>query len=655
MDSRRKNPDELLQQLQKKQDASEKSRTQGQLKLFLGFAAGVGKTYKMLQEGKKQKKEGKDIIIGIVETHNRPDTENIARTLETFPRKTIDYKGISLTELDIDGILKRKPQIVIIDELAHTNTPGSRHLKRFQDIEELLKNGISVYTALNIQHVESLADIVKEITGITIQEIVPNTFIATADEIQVIDIPPEELMQRLKEGKVYLPAKANVASKQFFRKGNLLALRELALRFAARHVDEDMRSYKELHGISGPWQAGERLLVCISSNPASQRLIKICHKLATDFKAEWFAVFVESPVSGKVTEQDSEQLRQNFALAEQLGAKSIVLEGSDPAKEILAFSEKNNITFIVIGTSARKNSLRFFATKSVVDTLVHNPGKIHVLVVGITNTKTAKTYTLAYTWQIKPFLISSAAIATTVAFCGIFETQLAFTNIALLLLIPVVFTSISFGMTVGLFSSLLTVLCLDFFFVQPRLSFTVTDIRYFPSFLVFLLVGGITSFLSERARWKGTRAQQREKIITELATFTEALRQADSDSNYIERALERFNLALETKTRFFYQNHEKQIVQWVTNTHPIQPDIHEGGVINWVFTHGKPAGKGTETLTSLQQSYFPVYTKQNGVIAVIALTITEEHSVKEKRKLIETLLGILALGIEKGTREIEFS
>src|SRR5512139_706527 len=315
MDSR-PDPDELLKNLR----AEDRSR--GKLKIFLGYAAGVGKTYAMLEAAYQRRKQGIDVVVGYVETHKRIETEDLLEGLEILPRKQVEYHNVVLPELDVDAVIQRHPQIVLVDEFAHTNAPGSRHPKRFQDVEEILEAGIDVYTTLNIQHLESLNDVVAQVTGVIVRETVPDRVIDEASEIEVIDLPPDELLVRLNEGKVYVPEQAARAIQKFFRKGNLTALREMSLRRAAERVDEQMRAYMETRAIPGPWPAAERLLVCVSSSPLSERLVRAARRLADGLSAEWFALHVETPGNAGLSQADRERIDQTLQLAEELGAKS---------------------------------------------------------------------------------------------------------------------------------------------------------------------------------------------------------------------------------------------------------------------------------------------------------------------------------------------
>lgn len=369
---KRIDPDELL--------ASLEQEGLGKLEVFLGAAAGVGKTYAMLEAASDKLSEGVDVVVGLVETHGRAETEAMIKGLPIIPTKPRDYKGKTFYEMDLDAILERHPQIVLVDELAHSNITGSRHKKRYLDVQELLAAGINVYTTLNIQHLETLNDIVAQITGVTVRETVPDQILETASQIKLIDIPPEELIQRLKEGKVYVVGQATEALKKFFRPGNINALRELALRYTAQRVDRQLESYMRIHGIAGPWPTGEKVLVCISASPFSAKLIRIAKRMAERMHGEWFAVHVETPRRFPCGEVEKDALAKNLRLAEELGAEIIGLTGNNMVEEILELARKRNVSQIIIG---KPEHTRFWdiVHGSIVDKVIrHSQGmSIHVI------------------------------------------------------------------------------------------------------------------------------------------------------------------------------------------------------------------------------------------------------------------------------------
>lgn len=363
------------------QEATTENEKRGKLKIFLGYCAGVGKTYRMLQDGIVNKRNGVEVVIGLVETHGRVETEALVCELEVVLRKSIQYSGITINEMDLDNLLERQPQLVLVDELAHTNVSGSRHAKRYQDVEELLNAGINVYSTLNIQHIQSLVDIVYQITGVKVEEIIPNRILEEAVEIELVDLSPEKLQQRLSEGKVYIPQKAKLAMQKFFNKGNLLALRELSLKYTAKRVDVDLLSYREKEEILEVWPIESKLLVGISSNKNTERILLIANRMANDLEAEWYAVHVESLQQARYTEKSRNQLYRNINLAEELGAKVVSLSSRNIADEIIKFAKQKNVTLIITGLSQRSR-LQEIIRGSVFNKLVKNASPINVLVVG---------------------------------------------------------------------------------------------------------------------------------------------------------------------------------------------------------------------------------------------------------------------------------
>ena len=360
----------------------------GRLKIFLGAAPGVGKTYEMLQSAQAKRREGVDVVVGVVETHGRRETEALLTGLEVVPRHEVDYKGHRLAEMDIDAILKRRPQLVLVDELAHSNAPGSRHPKRYLDVEELIAAGIDVYTTLNIQHVESLNDVVARITRIRVRETVPDSILDGADDIEVVDLSPDDLIQRLQEGKVYVPHQAERAVRNYFQPGNLTALRELALRRTAQRVDDQLLSHMQAHAISGPWPAGDRVLVCVSEAINTPALIRYARRAADRFHAPWTAIYVETARTQRLTDAEHDRIADYLRLAERLGASTITIPGGKIADEVVAYAEANNITQIVIGKSDRSRWFEMIHG-SVVHDLVRKTGSISVHVISAEADETA--------------------------------------------------------------------------------------------------------------------------------------------------------------------------------------------------------------------------------------------------------------------------
>ncbi len=460
----RPNPDDLLARVQ----AEEQQQKRGRLKIFLGYAAGVGKTYAMLEAAHQRKAEGVDVVVGYVETHGRVETEELLSDLELIPRRYVSYRSIQLPEMNINAILERKPQLVLVDELAHTNAPGSRHAKRYQDVEELLAAGIDVYTTLNIQHIESLNDVVAQITGMTVHETVPDRIIDEASDIELTDLPPEELINRLKEGKVYVSEQAEHAIQKFFRKGNLTALRELSMRRAAERVDEQMRAYMQTRAIPGPWPAGERLLVCISPGTLNERLIRTTRRLADELQAEWFALYVEVPGDARLPQELRDRVARLLQLAEELGAKSTNLPGQSVAETIIDYARRHNITKIIIGKSRRSPWLELLRG-SVVDQLIRLSGPIDIYLVNSETEPLLKKAVEA--WQPHPplrrYLWGFRLVAFATGISALIAPYISPTNLIVVYLLAVVIAAVYLGRGPAILTSILGVVCFDFFFVPP--------------------------------------------------------------------------------------------------------------------------------------------------------------------------------------------
>ncbi|MGA2141898.1 MAG: DUF4118 domain-containing protein [Brevinematales bacterium] len=474
-EQRRLDPETILNRM--KMEEANVSDKSGILKIYLGYSAGVGKTYRMLLNARNLKAKGIDVVVGIAVTHGRADTDALLSGLEILPLKNVNYQGIDVDEFDIDAVLKRKPGLVLVDELAHTNIPGSRHNKRYEDIEELLGNGINVATALNVQHLESINDIIEQMTGVNVRETVPDSFFDKADEIELVDVPIEELETRLKEGKVYIPEKARTAMLEFFKRSNLMGLRELSLRYTARQVSDELLDYMRLNAIKNPIPVGSRILVAISAGVSSQKLIRIGHRMAEDLDAEWFTVHVESIQFGNLDAKQRDQISKNLKLAEDLGANTVTLVANRVADELAAFAKENHITLILIGFSIR-SAFDNFIRGSVVDELIRKARPVQVMLVDtapetVRGQKKEDKNPGVLKWT--RYLASVLAVGVFTIPMYLFFNILGFTNVIMVMLIPVLLVSYYGGMRQGIWASLLAVLTLDFLFVKPYFSFAVSD------------------------------------------------------------------------------------------------------------------------------------------------------------------------------------
>ena len=502
----------------------------GRLKIFLGAAPGVGKTYEMLKTGQKRRQEGIDVVIGIVETHGRSETAALVDGLELVTRREVDYRGRHLEEMDLDAILKRRPKLVLVDEAAHTNAPGSRHAKRYLDVEELLSAGIDVYTTLNIQHVESLNDVVAQITRIRVRETLPDSFLDKADEIEVIDLTPEDLIERLREGKVYVRDQAQRALKHYFQPGNLTALRELALRRTAQRVDDQMLSYMREHAISGPWAAGERIMVCISEAANTPGLIRYARRVADRLRVKWTAIYVEGPRFARLSEAARNRVADHMRLAEKLGADLVTIPGRQVVEQLIGYAQANNITQIIIGKSDRSRWFEILHG-SVVHDLVRKAGSISIQVMAGEplgdgeRSEDVATKPPTRRFEAKPYWRAMVAVAAALgAGLGIDEILLLPPpNISLVFLTAVLYSAVTSGLGPSLFASLLSVLAYNFFFLPPLYNFTIADPANVLALVAFMIVAVIASNLASRTRDQAITAAKRANTTAELYAFSRKL------------------------------------------------------------------------------------------------------------------------------------
>ncbi|MFI4954717.1 MAG: DUF4118 domain-containing protein, partial [Gammaproteobacteria bacterium] len=521
MDQRR-NPEKLLKQAQEES----LHENQGKLKIYLGAAPGVGKTYSMLNDAQIKRAQGLDVVIGLVESHGRKEVEALKQGLETIPLQKIIYREKELTEFDLDAALRRNPGLILIDEMAHTNAPGLRHSKRWQDIKEILNRGIDVYTTLNVQHIESLNDVVAQITHTIIKETVPDSMIEMADTVELIDLPPDELLKRLQQGKVYFPEQAELAAAHFFRKGNLIALRELALRVTAEHVGAEALSYRQGQGIQEIWPTKEKIMVCVGPDAESIKLIRTARRIAASLQADWMAVHIDAARLGK-TEVQRNSAIQNLRLAEQLGAETRIIAGFDLVKEIIEFANNENITQIVIGKQIRSrwHDLLF---SNLSDEIVRQSGYINVNIItgNVEHTRVKESHKVhkpKIPWKIYGFSIGIVTICTVLNM--LLFPILSSSNLIMIYLLGVTLTAL-FGRTgPSILASTLSVLCYDFFFITPYYSFSVAHIEYFFTLLAMLIISLIISNLTilvrrqaEAARLAENRSASLHGLSRKLAT-----------------------------------------------------------------------------------------------------------------------------------------
>ncbi|MGB8215528.1 MAG: sensor histidine kinase KdpD [Anaerolineales bacterium] len=641
----RPDPDALLAQIQ----AEEQTQKRGHLKIFLGYAAGVGKTFAMLEAAHQRKKEAVDVVVGYVETHKRAETEALVNGLEVIPPRQMLYHNIQLAEMDIDAILKRKPQLVLVDELAHTNVPGSRHAKRHADVEELLDAGIDVYTTLNVQHIESLNDVVAQITGMTVRETVPDSVIDAVTDIELVDLPPDELIKRLQDGKVYIPDQAQRAIEKFFRKGNLTALRELAMRRAAERVDDQMRDYMHTSAIPGPWPASERLLVCISPGALGERLIRTARRLADELNAEWFAIYVETPDQARIPQEERDQVARSLRLAEELGARTVSVPGESVASSVLAYAHRHNVTKIIAGKPV---SSRWFhlLRGSVVDHLIRLSGDIDVYV--ISSDAEPQTRKIVEGWRPhRPFgryLLGLLLVAAATGLSALVAPYIHPTNLVVIYLLSVVLAAIYLGRGPSILVSILSVVAFDFFFVPPRLTLAVSDTEYLLTFVGLLAVSLVISQLTGMVRGQAESVQRREVETVELYELGRDLTVAANLDAVAQAAISHVGQTFSREVAVFLPAGNGLKVYAASPGLAISDN--DQAVAAWVFEHGQEAGRGTQTLPEASMRYQPLKTTQ-GVVGVLAVKPIDpaRHLTREQLRTLGAFVNQIALAIERAS------
>ena len=520
MNGSRPNPDSLLKRAQSEQRGS----TRGKLKIYLGMAAGVGKTFAMLSDALTEQKRGVRVLAGYIEPHGRAETEELAKQLPNISPRVLEYRGITLHEFDLDQALAQKPEIILVDELAHTNAPNSRHIKRYQDIEELCAKGINVFTTLNIQHIESLRDVISNITGVEVQETVPDSVLAQADEIELIDIPPDELLQRLEAGKIYKHEKVDTALRNFFRKGNLVALREIVLRHAADTVDAQLRSYRTLEGVDEIWATNPRVLVSVAPTKFAVRLVHAAIRLARNLKAPLVALTVETPRTRQASEIDRAHAERALASAARAEAEIIRVSGYDIVQEVIRVAKETNATIIVVGKPMR-SKLREFIFGSIVDDLVRQSGKIDILVVqgSADEGGSLRTIPAAAQFSRSSVLQSMLWVVLATAVCFLAYPFFELSNLVMIYLLAVAWVASHHGRIESVIASILSVAAFDFFFVPPRWTFAVSDAQYAVTFAVMLVVALLISSLALKLKAQSELALDRERNTRTLFEFNQRL------------------------------------------------------------------------------------------------------------------------------------
>ncbi len=648
---RRPSPESLLQRAHEE----ERQAQRGKLKIYFGAAPGVGKTYTMVKDAIANRAQGIDIIVGVVESHGRKEIDSLLKELEVLPRQQIDYRGIKLTEFDLDGALKRKSTTILIDEMAHTNVPSTRHEKRWQDINELLDSGINVYTTLNVQHVESLNDIVAQITGIIVRETVPDSMLEQAAAIELIDLPPEDLLKRLEEGKVYLPQQAEYATQNFFRKGNLIALRELALRITAEQVNAQVFLHRRGEAIKRIWPTVERLMVCVGPGSSSAKLIRATFRMARSLKAEWIAVFVEAPRL-RLTKQQRDNALQYLRLAEQLGGETITLTGKDVVQEITSFARMRNVTKIILGKQIRPR-WKTLLFGSLVDELIKNTGEIELYIIqgepeNIKSERGPISFYPAAKWSDYLIAIITVAVAT-----GIDEILYPYfwqCNLVMVYMLGVVYVATRGRFIPSLVASILSAFSFAYFYLPPRFSFAITDFQYLASVMITLMVAQVISNLTVRNQQQIESARIREMRTATMYILSRRLANARGLNNLLQVAADHIKEIFNCEVIIMLPDINNQLEIRVEKEGHTDMTAKEQSVAQWVYNLGQMAGIGTQTLPESDALFLPLH-GTHGVVGVIRLQPTNEEDLiePEQMHLLEGFANQIALAVEVDLLEEE--
>jgi len=633
--------------------AAAQQEGRGRLKIFLGAAPGVGKTYEMLLAAQAKRREAVDVVVGVVEPHGRRETEVLLEGLEVVPRQQVEYKGHILAEMDLDAILQRRPQLVLVDELAHTNAPGSRHPKRYLDVEELIAAGIDVFTTLNIQHVESLNDVIARITRIRVRETVPDSILDQADDIEVVDLSPEDLIKRLHEGKVYVPQQAERAIRHFFSRGNLTALRELALRRTAQRVDEQLLAHMREHAIVGPWPAGERVLVCISEAPNTGGLIRYARRVAERLQVPWTAIYVETARTQRLTDTERDRIADFLRLAERLGASTITIPGRNIADEVVAYATANNITQIVIGKSSRS---RWFEIVhgSVVHELVRETGPISVHVISADDSesvppKSVETRPKPEPFRLEQYLGGAGMVAIALGIGWLLKHFIAVQSISLVFLTAVMVAAIVWGLLPSLFAAVVSVLAYNFFFLPPLYTFTVADPENVLALFFFMIVAVIVSNLTARTRSQIVSTRSRAKSTAELYAFSRKVAGIGALDDLLWATAYQISSMLNVRTVLLLPVKEGDGIEVMSGYPPEDRlDASDMAAARWTWEHNRAAGRGADTLPGGKRLFLPLRTGR-GLVGVIGIDRDTPGPLltPDERRLLDALCDQAAVAIER--------
>ncbi|HAM49586.1 MAG TPA: sensor histidine kinase KdpD [Nitrospiraceae bacterium] len=634
---KRPSPEALLELARKEESQAKR----GKLTIYFGAAPGVGKTYAMLTDAQLRKKEGIDVAVGYVETHGRAETDALLEGLESIPPLVVKYVGVPIKEVDLGKVFARKPQLVLVDELAHSDAPGLRNAKRYQDVEEILNAGIDVYTTMNVQHVESLNDIVHQITNIRVRETVPDNVIEGADEIKLVDLPPEELIKRLHDGKVYVKDMAISAADNFFRPGNLLALRQMALRSVAGSVDGKMRSYMRAHAIAGPWSATERVLVGVFASPYAEKLVRSAFRLANEIDAEWIAFYVETERHKRLSEKEKEWLNKALDLAKQLGARLVWIKGSDVTEEITDYARSNNVTKIVIGKPRRFGLYRSIPK----ELLTKTPNVDLYLLDAKIDPKFVPKKRISVPSPLN-YAIGIVAVGIVSLIAFLLRTSLDQVNLLFMLLLPVILSALYLGRGPSIVAALTSIMIFDYLFISPNFSFAVVDVRYLVSFIVYIIVALAISNLASQLRGKVVLLKQSEVKNIAIYGLSRDLVTAHTEEQVLSIMVRHTLEIFPCEMAIFLPEDEKLTVKAKTPDFGVTPKVL--GVASWVLINRQAAGRGTSTLPQARAYYLPMLSGEE-IIGVAGFDFrgNEEIMTTEKRAVLKTIVRLGAMALER--------
>ncbi|MFI4887639.1 MAG: two-component system sensor histidine kinase KdpD [Burkholderiales bacterium] len=647
MENERPDPDRLLAEV----EAREAETRRGRLRIYFGASAGVGKTFAMLTAARALRSDGRDVVVGVVETHGRKETDALLQNLTILPPAEIAYQGRTLREFDLDGALARRPALILVDELAHTNVQGSRHPKRWQDIDELLVAGMDVFTTLNVQHLESLNDVVGGITGISVWETVPDSFFDKADEVVLVDVSADDLLARLKAGKVYLPEQIERAASNFFRKGNLMALRELALRRTADRVEDDVQMYRTDKAIERVWKTEATLLCCVGPGPGGEDVVRSASRLATQLGAEWTATYVETPDLQRLPAPERERILRTVKLAQDFGAKTAILSGPDPAAEIVEYARTHNCSKIVVGRLRRAPFWPW--THRTARRIGNLAPDIDLIDVGRGNARAAVLQEperdedesprragkrMRYLWACL------ACFATTLAatpLLSIFDLA----NIVMLFLLTVVLVAMKLGRGPAVLAAFVSVALFDFFFVPPRFSFAVSDLQYLLTFAVMLVVALITGQMMAGLRYQARIASYREERARGLYEFARDMSSLLQTEDLVETAEKFIGNTFRAKVAILVPDARDQLRGTPDKGHELAVDA---GASQWAYDKSRPAGAGTDTLAGSEYMYLPLRApmRTRGVL-VLRPNNRRQLLVPEQRQHLDTFAALTAIALER--------